>query len=61
MVSSKDSQSDEPDNGASISITVPKELTAVSNGRLVNKQDIFILQKFKKIIFQRNILPGHGK
>jgi len=44
----KDSQSDEPDNGASISITVPKELTAVSNGRLVNKQDIFYLTEIDK-------------
>jgi len=31
----KDSQSDEPDNGTTISIAVPSELVAVSNGRLI--------------------------
>lgn len=31
----KDSQSDEPDEGAIIAITVPKDLVAVSNGRLL--------------------------
>lgn len=35
----KDHQSDEPDNGASISITVPDTLTAVANGRLINKTE----------------------
>ncbi|MFY7652892.1 MAG: M1 family metallopeptidase, partial [Chitinophagaceae bacterium] len=30
----KDHQSDEPDNGASLAITVPADLTAVGNGRL---------------------------
>ncbi|MEJ0107101.1 MAG: M1 family metallopeptidase [Bacteroidota bacterium] len=34
----KDHQSDEPDNGASLSITVPDSLTAVGNGRLIDKQ-----------------------
>ncbi|MFM7839221.1 MAG: M1 family metallopeptidase, partial [Chitinophagaceae bacterium] len=34
----KDHQSDEPDEGASLSITVPDTLTAVANGRLVRKQ-----------------------
>jgi aminopeptidase N len=33
----KDSQSDEPDLGASIKITVPKPLMAVSNGRFIAK------------------------
>jgi aminopeptidase N len=33
----KDHQSDEPDNGASLSITVPDTLVAVSNGRLQSK------------------------
>jgi len=31
----KDSQSDEPDNGATISITIPAKLVAVSNGKLI--------------------------
>lgn len=35
----KDHQSDEPDNGATISITVPDSLTAVANGRLVEKKN----------------------
>lgn len=34
----KDHQSDEPDNGASLSITVPDSLVAVGNGRLVEKK-----------------------
>lgn len=33
----KDHQSDEPDNGASLTITVPDSLVAVGNGRLKNK------------------------
>jgi aminopeptidase N len=33
----KDHQSDEPDKGASLSITIPDSLTAVANGRLQNK------------------------
>ena len=35
----KDSQSDEPDNGANISIEIPVGLTAVSNGRLLGSTD----------------------
>ncbi|HTD93204.1 MAG TPA: M1 family metallopeptidase [Chitinophagaceae bacterium] len=34
----KDHQSDEPDNGASLSITVPDSLVAIGNGRLKNKK-----------------------
>ena len=34
----KDHQSDEPDNGASLSMTVPDSLIAVSNGRMINKK-----------------------
>jgi aminopeptidase N len=34
----KDHQSDEPDNGATLSITVPDSLTAIGNGRLKNKK-----------------------
>jgi aminopeptidase N len=33
----KDHQGDEPDNGATLSISVPDSLTAVGNGRLKNK------------------------
>lgn len=35
----KDFQGDEPDRGASLSITVPDSLVAVGNGRLVRKQE----------------------
>ena len=34
----KDHQSDEPDNGASLTMTVPDSLVAVGNGRLTNKK-----------------------
>ncbi len=34
----KDHQSDEPDNGASLSITVPDNLVAVANGRLTDRK-----------------------
>lgn len=34
----KDHQSDEPDNGASLTMTVPDSLVAVGNGRLQNKK-----------------------
>lgn len=34
----KDHQSDEPDNGATLTMTVPNKLTAVANGRLKEKQ-----------------------
>lgn len=33
----KDAWNDEPDNGASLTIVVPKDLTAVGNGRMKNK------------------------
>ncbi len=36
----KDSQSDEPDNGATMKIAVPNGLTAVSNGRLMGSEDL---------------------
>ena len=35
----KDHQSDEPDKGASLTMTVPDSLVAVGNGRLVYKKD----------------------
>ncbi len=36
----KDHQSDEPDLGASISVTVPDTLSAVSNGRLLGAEEV---------------------
>jgi len=36
----KDSQSDEPDNGATIKVAVPTGLTEVSNGRLLGSEDL---------------------
>ena len=36
----KDSQTDEPDSGATIKVAVPNGLTAVSNGRLIQSQDL---------------------
>src|ERR1051326_652233 len=35
----KDHQSDEPDSGATLTITVPDSLVAVGNGRLISKND----------------------
>ena len=35
----KDHQSDEPDSGASLSITVPDTLVAIANGRLISKTE----------------------
>ncbi|MGL2965790.1 M1 family metallopeptidase [Flavobacterium sp. XGLA_31] len=36
----KDSQSDEPDFGATIKVTVPDGLTAVANGRLISRDNL---------------------
>jgi aminopeptidase N len=36
----KDSQTDEPDNGATIKVAVPNGLTEVSNGRLIGSEDL---------------------
>ncbi len=36
----KDHQSDEPDNGVKIAITVPNDLTAISNGKFIGKDNI---------------------
>lgn len=36
----KDSQSDEPDNGATIKVAVPNGLTEVSNGRFIGSEDL---------------------
>ena len=62
----KDHQSDEPDQGAKISIKVPSELVAVSNGKFVGKKTI---EKNKTIYYWEvnnpinayNIVPYIGK
>jgi aminopeptidase N len=35
----KDHQSDEPDNGASLTVTIPDTLVAVGNGRMISKKE----------------------
>jgi len=62
----KDHQSDEPDNGASLSITVPDSLVAVANGRLAGKKAAkkgFTTWKWevKNPINNYNIVPYIGK
>lgn len=62
----KDHQSDEPDNGASLSITVPNSLVAVANGRLAEKKATkkgFTTWKWevKNPINNYNIVPYIGK
>ncbi len=61
----KDHQSDEPDNGASLSITVPDTLIAVGNGRLTNTTKENNLATFtwqvKNPINNYDIIPYIGK
>jgi aminopeptidase N len=63
----KDHQSDEPDNGASLTIIVPDTLVGVGNGRLVSKTKIantnLIAYKWevKNPINNYNIIPSIGK
>ena len=63
----KDHQSDEPDSGASLSITVPDTLMAVANGRLANKQlhsdnsTATYTWQVKNPINNYNIIPYIGK
>ena len=62
----KDHQSDEPDNGASISITVPDTLVAVAMGRLNaktanNNGTTTYLWEVKNPINNYNIIPYIGK
>jgi len=62
----KDHQSDEPDNGASLNITVPDSLVAVGNGRLIDKKASkkgFTTWKWevKNPINNYNIVPYIGK
>jgi aminopeptidase N len=62
----KDHQSDEPDNGASLSITAADTLVAVGNGRLVEKKpapnnSLTWTWKVKNPINNYNIIPYIGK
>lgn len=62
----KDHQSDEPDNGATLTMIVPDSLTAVGNGRLANKQPIgngttAWTWKVTNPINNYNIIPYIGK
>ncbi len=62
----KDYQGDEPDNGASIAVTVPDSLTAVSNGRLISNTHTKSGQHtwtwtVKNPINNYNIVPYIGK
>ncbi|MES1220353.1 MAG: M1 family metallopeptidase, partial [Bacteroidota bacterium] len=62
----KDHQSDEPDNGATLSITVPDTLVAVGNGRLKEKisnkdQTITWIWEVKDPINNYSIIPYIGK
>lgn len=61
----KDHQSDEPDSGASLSITVPDTLVAVGNGRLAgtttNNGTATYTWQVKNPINNYNIIPYIGK
>jgi aminopeptidase N len=63
----KDHQSDEPDNGASLTVIVPDTLVAVGNGRLISKSPIPNSQlhsytwEVKNPINSYNIVPSIGK
>ena len=61
----KDHQSDEPDNGASITINIPDTLVAVANGKLKNKNVKGGLASYtwevKNPINNYNIVPYIGK
>lgn len=62
----KDHQSDEPDNGASLRMTVDNDLVAVGNGRLLSKKDAGqgkteFLWEVKNPINNYDIIPYIGK
>ena len=61
----KDHQSDEPDNGASLTITVPDTLVAVANGRLSNSSKANGMATYtwevNNPINNYNIIPYIGK
>ncbi|TAJ60713.1 MAG: M1 family peptidase, partial [Chitinophagaceae bacterium] len=62
----KDHQSDEPDNGATMLITVPDTLVAVANGRLINSKSfsngtLTWRWEVKNPINNYNLVPYIGK
>jgi aminopeptidase N len=62
----KDHQSDEPDLGANISVKVPAELVAVSNGKFIGKKEVennkvIYYWEVKNPINSYNIVPYIGK
>jgi len=62
----KDHQSDEPDQGASLSMTVPDSLVAIANGRLMESKNagtglITYVWAVKNPINNYNIIPYIGK
>ena len=62
----KDHQSDEPDSGATLKITVPDTLVAVGNGRLISKKSysagmLTYEWEVKNPINNYNIIPYIGK
>ena len=63
----KDHQSDEPDNGASLTIIVPDSLVAIANGNLISKNEITISKEtsftwqVKNPINNYCIIPYIGK
>jgi aminopeptidase N len=62
----KDHQSDEPDSGASLTLTVPDSLATVSNGRLITKKannngNTTYTWEVKNPINNYNIVPYIGK
>lgn len=62
----KDHQSDEPDNGATLLITVPDTLVAVANGRLINSKSfssgtLTWRWEVKNPINNYNLVPYIGK
>jgi len=60
----KDHQSDEPDQGASLTMNVPDSLMAVGNGRMIKKENIHQLTSYtwevKNPINNYNIVPYIG-
>ena len=62
----KDIQSEEPENGATLSITVPDTLMAIGNGKLINQQKTLggftsYTWQVKNIINSYDIIPYIGK
>jgi aminopeptidase N len=62
----KDLQSEEPENGASLTMTVPDTLIAIGNGRLIFKQELkdgntAYTWQVKSIINSYDIIPYIGK